>query len=339
MNVAYSLSTYTNTSAVKQKTIDCIRNIRTNTDAKIITANHLPGDTQLIELCDYYIYDSVNVLTTHSFYNVAWQQTDTFKATIDLKNTSNNGYHGPAVHQNIYNGVSVANTMGCDYVVCTNFDTMFSRNEFQKINDIIRELDESRKQGFFLYENAQEGNTLKTVFFIIKPQFYLEHFSNIRSEEDYENLILSSGSPSNGLENIYYHVLSNHLHELKIIEQHETEFFNESQSFDSSQAEYFTVLPLSGVESAGCNASIYCHCVNDKDDRIVKYSISEDGVEIVGSGFEIKGRMWHMNHFHAKDNSVYEIVFTIIGDGSTKIKRLSYVGYPEIKKCGELHLF
>lgn len=339
MRVAYSLSTYTNTSAVKQKTMDCIQNIRTNTNAKIITANHLPGDTDLIELCDYYIYDSDNVLTTHTFYNLAWQQTDVFKATIDLKNTNNNIYHGPAVHQNIYNGVAVANTMGCDYVVCTNFDTMFSPNEFGKISDIILELHETDKQGFFLYEKAQEGDTLKTVFFIIKPKFYLEHFSNIRSEDDYNELVLSSGSPSNGLENIYYHVLSNNLNDLKIIEQHETEFFNESQSFNSSQAEYFAVLPIRDINSNEHNASIYCYCVNDKDDRLVKYCVKENGLNIVESGFEIKGRMWHMNHFYAKHDAIYEIEFTIIGQTATKTKYLSYAGYPEIEKCGELCLF
>lgn len=337
--VAYSISTYTNTSTVRQRTMDCIKNIRENTADKIICTNHLSGDRELIDLCDYYIYDSVNVLTTHTFYTVAWQQTESFKATINLVPTKNDTYHGPAVHQNIYNGICVANMMGFDYVICTNFDTKFSSNEFQKINSIIDELYATNKKGFFLYEKGQEGNTLKTVFFIINPAFYLEHFKNIRSESEYNDLVSLSGSDSNGLENVYYHVLKNSLDSFKIVEEHESVFFNESQSFDSSQAEYFTVLPMSGRINGHVNTSIYCNCVNAEDNRTVRYSVTENGVEILNSGFEIKGRMWHMNHFKANNDKVYKITFDIIGDNNLKRKELVYNGFDEIKQCGELLIF
>jgi hypothetical protein len=320
----------------------CIKNIRNNGGEHVICSNHLQGSKDLVEMCDIYIYEANNILTTHNFYDIVWQTYDSFKATISLSKTKNNIYHGPAVHQNIYGMMSVANALGFDYVVCTNFDTMFTSNEFQKIRDTIDTLVAEGKLAFFLQTDDPEGSVLKTVTFVCNPKFYLEYFYPIQSEDDYNKMVLKCSSPSNGLENVYYNVLkkSGVMDKIHVVKQRENEFFNESNSFTNSQAEYYAILPITGnFKDKEKSVAVYLHFSNQKDDRVANYTVREDGKILLQDTFKVNGSMWHYKPFQIKNGSKYNAHFTVTGDEGVREKEFNFNSYDDVKNNGSLEIF
>lgn len=250
-NVAVSISTYTNNNYIVEKTIKCINSIKKFTDYSIICTDHNPAPTNLIKMCDHYFYDSNNILTNHTFYDKAWVTKSDFKFNLNLKSSKNNGYHGPAVHQNIYAGVILADMLKYDYVICMNFDLIINEYDSNIIKECIQKMEKENKNAFFLMTNETEGTVLKTVFFITRPKFYLDIFQNIKNAKDYEDIVLKYNSESNGLENLYFHILKNDLDTVIIENKSELDFFNSSndfnidnKSFTSSQTEYSAILPI-----------------------------------------------------------------------------------------------
>ena len=339
MKIAISISAYTNSPAALELTKKCIKNIKDNTDYFVICTNHLPGDEELAKMCDLYLYEKNNVLTTHTFYDSSWIITDSFRMDLNLKKSKNNIYHGPAVHQNIYNGVSLAKMVNIDYVICMNFDVILSKNEFIKVNDTIEQLHNQQKSAFFLKSFEQEGYNLKTVFFITNPDFYLSKINNTTSEAEYNELMRSVSAPSNGLENMYYHIFESHLHECNVIEQTEQEFFSEGSNFTNSQAEYYAVLPMTvgGVHTN--TAVIACTFKNQTDNRDLHYEVYEDNQLILSGDYKIKSAGWFVNKFLMNNTGVYKIVFSVIGIGTTMNKVLVYNGYEDILDAGKLDYF
>jgi len=245
--VAVAISTYTNRSYIINKTIETIQAVRAHTDYDVICTDHLPTPLEVIRLCDHYYYNPTNVLTTHTFFNRWFVNYPEFNIELNLHTSHNAMYHGPAVHQNIYAGVSVANMNSYDYVVLLNFDMTLTDADFKLIDSKISELRYSGKKSFFLYMDEQEGPTLKTVFFITDPSYYLDIASNIQSESDYDQLVNSVQSESNGLENLYYNLFKSNINDIIVENKSEVEFFNivpGDGKTTSSQVEYSAILPV-----------------------------------------------------------------------------------------------
>jgi hypothetical protein len=339
MKIGISISAYTNSPASLELTKKCILNIKQNTDYFVICTNHLPGDSELANMCDLYLYEKNNVLTTHTFYNHSWLITDAFRMDIKLQKSKNDVYHGPAVHQNIYNGVSLGKMAGLDYVICMNFDVILAPSEFKKINDIVNTLIEENKSAFFLKSLEQEGYHLKTVFFITRPEYYLTNIDQIASEADYNELLKKSNAPSNGLENMYYHIFENTLHQSIVIEQNELEFFSEGSNFTNSQAEYYAVLPILNRGNHSNTAAVVCTFKNETDNRVLNYEVYEDDTKILEGTRKVETSGWFIDTFPMNDTAVYKTIINMSGNGITKTKVLEYNGYQDILDSGGVDYF
>jgi len=339
MKIGISVSAYTNSPASLELTKKCISNIKENTDYFVICTNHLSGDTELANMCDLYLYEKNNVLTTHTFYNHSWLITDTFRMDIYLDKSKNDTYHGPAVHQNIYNGVSLAKMAQLDYVICMNFDVILAPSEFKKINDTISRLVAEQKSAFFLKSLEQEGYHLKTVFFITNPDYYLDTIDPISDEEDYNQLLNKSKAPSNGLENMYYHMFENKLEKSLVIEQNEIEFFSEGSNFTNSQAEYYAILPILSKNVHSNTAAVVCTFKNETDNRVLNYEVYEDGNKILEGTHKVQTAGWFIDRFTMNDVSTYRAVINMSGNGITKTKILEYRGYQDIVDAGSVNYF
>jgi glycosyltransferase involved in cell wall biosynthesis len=244
------VSTYPNSEDVKNKTIQTLTNIRDNIGVATICATHIdypPSPDEIKNASNHYVLNPINTLTTHTYYryyNGLHDVNDkTFKVNLDLLHSGNAGYHGPAVHQNYYNGVKRAKELGFKYAMLTNFDMLFSKNDLYKIGCILNTVIVNNSNGFFFYTQEPEGPTYKTVFCVVNVDMFLNTFSEISNEDDYNNFVKEVGSESNSLENVYYHALKN-VEELVIKEIAEWQFFESAECFTNSQANYLAVMPL-----------------------------------------------------------------------------------------------
>lgn len=245
-SVCIVVASYPNSMDVKNKTVDTIRNIKQNMGLPVVCSTHIhyePDPDELIRETDHYIMNPINTLTNQSHYRYYRGQHDNYNVFIDLWESENSYYHGPAVHQCYWNAVKLAKELGYQYAVLTNFDMLFSKNDMEKIKCILNTVMVNKTEGFFFYSMNEEGPTYATVFCVVDIDMFLKKFPlEIMNEEDYNNLMTSVGSESNGLENIYFHVLKNE--NLTVREERENHFFESDKCLTNSQADYLAILPI-----------------------------------------------------------------------------------------------
>lgn len=245
-SVCIVVASYPNSMDVKNKTVDTIRNIKQNMGLPVVCSTHIhyePDPDELIRETDHYIMNPINTLTNQSHYRYYRGQHNNYNVFIDLWESENSYYHGPAVHQCYWNAVKLAKELGYQYAVLTNFDMLFSKNDMEKIKCILNTVMVNKTEGFFFYSMNEEGPTYATVFCVVNIDMFLKKFPlEIMNEEDYNNLMVSVGSESNGLENIYFHVLKNE--NLTVREERENHFFESDKCLTNSQADYLAILPI-----------------------------------------------------------------------------------------------
>ncbi len=245
-SVCVAVATYPNSEDVKNKTVDTINNIKDNLQIPVICTSHIhyePNPNELIDISDHYIMNPINTLTKQSYYRYYRGTHDNYNVFIDLWESENSYYHGPAVHQCYWNAVKLAKENGYKYAVLTNFDMLFSKNDIEKIKCTLNTVIANKTDGFFFYSMNEEGPTYATVFCIVDVDMFLRKFPNeIMNEDDYNNLMTSVNSESNGLENIYFHVLKNE--NLTVKNERESGYFESDKCLTNSQGDYLAILPM-----------------------------------------------------------------------------------------------
>jgi glycosyltransferase involved in cell wall biosynthesis len=246
-DVCAIISTHPNSDGIIEKTRKTILNIKENIGLTTICAAHTYPIRNRVEFInnvpDYYVMNPVNTLTQHNYYRYYFGVHGEYTVNLDLWNSGNGMYHGPAVHQNYYNGVKRAKELGYKYALLTNFDMLFSDEDITKIKCILNTVIVNNSNGFFFFTQEPEGPTYKTVFCVVNIDMFLKTFPEILNESDYNKFVSDVGSESNSLENVYYHALKN-INGLVVKEMAEWQFFNSKECFTNSQANYFAVLPL-----------------------------------------------------------------------------------------------
>lgn len=204
----FIVTSHPNYSATEEITYNCIKALK-ETGKKVILTTHCPVSKELQELSDYFIYDKNNIMILHSFFTRAWFDTDDYYSEINLTKNENNINHAPAVHNNYYNGIVLADKLGYKIAHCINFDLIIDKKDFQIFDNISNKIRTENKDGYFMYDEAIEGETYKTIYFAIKPKYFLENFGYFNTIEEYEKHIKNVGSNTNCLENVYFHTFKN----------------------------------------------------------------------------------------------------------------------------------
>lgn len=267
---------------------------------KVILTSHHPVDQDLQILADYCIYDKNNPILKHNFYSI-WRNTNNgFDAEINFKSCDSDDYHGLAVCLNYYNAISFAKNLGYKKAICYNYDLVIDDLDFKKLQDVFDIL--KSKNGFFFYDKALEGDTLKTVFHGVDIDFYLNIFRYYNSEEYTE--LVNFDKTSNGLEQFYYQRLKSHLHEIYVDYDHNEEsFFPNSKVNIFSMVEYLTVIPSGNQKEF----VVFSYFNNKLDDRINEIRVKKDGFIVKGSRFDIKSSGWFYVPCEFEIGHTYEI--------------------------------
>lgn len=341
MKVAVSISTYTNSKFVMDMTKNCIRNIRKNTNFSVICTNHLHGDAELIDMCDLYIYDKKNVLIKNNTVPYGTYSTEYWHLTYSINDVINNNYHGPAVHQNIYNGVSLANNINADYVICMNYDIIPDKDEFDRITTIIENLYHEDLNGFFI-DTDRTGYGIKffdTSFFIIKPSFFLERFSQISDESDYSNLILKSGAPSIGLENIYYHTFEKDIATFQVGEDIGS-YFKSLNNTSNTQVKTYLILPVYRQDNFSQSASVVILSGHSIESYDVLFEVHRKNELIFSGNHTTFSNSWFIsNEIQLEDDHEYTVTFTVNKHGTVEKHVIKFSSYQELMKFGNLHYY
>jgi len=240
IDYAYVVSAYPSTTATSVTTTQCLKSL--NMSHKILATHHI-NYKMFEDIADTIVYDVDNPIIKHSYYSKYWYQDSAFRCDLNLKANDNNKYHGLAVWTNYQNGIRKSKELGYRYSVCLNYDIVLNQDDLHTVHMMVNELTRKSSKGFFMYQQMGEGDTLKTVFFIIDNDYFLEKFDSIRTESEYNTSIIKHQSSSNSLENYVYHVMKNNLSDLTIVNKTEEDLFPNSDLNAFSCVEYFSVVP------------------------------------------------------------------------------------------------
>ena len=310
---AVVISTYPNHKIIEEVTLKSIQQIK-KLGYKVILTSHYPVNVGLQNNVDHYIYDKNNPILKHNFYSIWTSNNDMFNAKVNFKECDGNDYHGLAVALNYQNGISFAKNLGFENVICFNYDLNIHELDFDKIKFVEKTLE--NKKGFFFHEKAAEGDTLKTVFFAIKTDYFLRKFKYY-SSDDY-NTIVNQNNCSNGLEQFYFNILKNNIDDLHIdYTNNEESFFKNSKYNLFSMVEYLTVLP----NKTDNEFVLFTVTSNKIDDRINKFIVKENKNIVYEKSFDIKSAGVNFVTFKFEPNKTYDIENLLLDENNKIIKK------------------
>ena len=330
---SYIVSTYPTTSASFITTVQCLRSL---TNAHRILTTHHSSYEKFKEIADTVVYDERNPIIKHTYYCKAWWNTERYKCDINLKANDNDNYHGLAVWTNYQNGIRKSKELGYRYSVCLNYDIVLNSSDLSVVDNIVKGLRNDGTKGYFIHEVLGEGDTLKTVFFVIDNDYFLEKFDNVYTESDYNASIIKHNSPSNSLENYTYHVLKDHLSDLTITKKNEVQLFPNSSLNSFSCVEYFTVVPNDTFTSF----YIWKSSSNLIDNKTVIIRVYENQLCILKVGYVQLMNKNFYNVVNIKPNCVYEVTLEEYNSDSECItsKRIKISDIRDIDQNGRFIL-
>lgn len=307
-NDLFLIMTFPDTKIKEEITEKCIDNIK-KTNKKILLCSHYPVSKKLQDKVDYYMYDSYNPLIEHSLYNFYWSNISEGRIEINLNKlqTKSNLNQSLTVLNNIENSIRFANQIGYDKIISVSYDFIFNENNLSKIQDLCNRIDSENKNGYFMLYDEGDMKLLKSVFFIVKTDFYMKHFKNIRNPEKFNEECQKIGS-HNFLENYFYKKLINYSNDLIIEKTDETKLFNNENINLFSGVEYLSILPVENDENSFV---IWFNSSNDKDDRRIIFEYDNNGVKNESTHF-IKSRSYYFNKITLNNNDNYNITANFI---------------------------
>ena len=300
---AFIISTYPISDSITKTTKKCISSIKKLLPKiKIILTSHIPIPKELQKIVDYCVVDNKNIITKHTYYTSAYGDRGDFKYNINLKGEDNDVYHGPTCYTNYYNGTALANQLGFKKVFFLNYDYILKDSTY--IEHISEKL--NTHNSFFGQRKALEGMNLYTYFLGIKPDYLLKSLPKVETAEQYDKLMTTYGSESNGLENILYHIFKSDFTDLNIYLEDEKEWEEKiKQTFiheDFSRCEYYTILP----SNLPNYFSPLIQITNNTETKLIKYSVEKNGKEVINRDLNVDGKFvfWDLINYKLSDKFI-----------------------------------
>jgi FkbM family methyltransferase len=306
---AYVVCTYPVTDAIVQTTKDCINSLKRD-GRKIIISAHAPVPKELQEMVDFVFYDSNNILTKHTFYSSFSFYGGDYDTFINLKGEDNDRYHGPACYTSFFNPATFAKSLGIEKLHYINYDYILKDEDY--INYISQIL--NKKDTFFGEFTAQEGKCYYTYFFSARPEAMMDVMPTILDDTQYNKLMISCGSESNGIENMFYHLFkgypNNHIEPRDKFESDAEKYFDFE---DYSMVEYYTILPTN-IPGRFCP---WVTISNAKESKLIHYTVERNGELIIDRNLEVTGKyyFWDMVPYSLDDNTIVKFYITDLNTG------------------------
>jgi hypothetical protein len=306
---AFVVLTYPDTKIKEETTEKCIDNLKLSCN-DIILSSHYPVNKNIQEKVNYYIYDAYNPLIPHTLYNLYWSTIPQGEVRINLDKLLKNSKLNQSltVLNNIENSIKFAKHVGYDKVICVSYDFILNKDNLNKIKELCNKIDTDGKNGYFMQYDESDMKLYKSVFFIVKTDFYAKVFNkNVRTPDEYNKECKDSGS-HNFLENYFYSKLYKFSEKLIIENTNEEKLFNNKEINLFSGVEYLAILP---VKDQPDNFIVWLNSSNDKDNRRVEFTFDNNGKSELRMHY-IKGKSYYMKKLTLSEGDDYNITVKFV---------------------------
>jgi hypothetical protein len=307
------IGTYPNTKSREKLTIKCIESVR-KLGRKIMLVSHYPVSDEIQKMVDYYIFDSNNPTTEHSYYTKFYNYKHDFDVEININGLKNTNQSLPVL-TNLINGFKSAKDFNFSKVFYITYDVILHTDDIEYVNQSFESL--SDKDAFLCTLPTPFNHGIETTAMTFKTDYFLNKFSHITTKEIYKSECESNGC-QNFLEDFFYKKLINDSN-VNIITNDTHTFLINSGKGVSSNSEYYSILPILNTQ----NKWVFYFFTYNIDDRTVNVEINKNNETIYSKSFNILNNREFLKEIDFDGNPT-EIKLTFFEDG-IQYKTESYV--------------
>ena len=264
-------------SDIENKLLSQIDNFKSNGYDVILISNSTVN-TDLMNRCDYFIYDSRNQLFEESYDNIEkvnfftkYQNFTvcTFKPGLQR--------HGLSVLINLHNAVNFAKSLGYENFLRIEADDIFGKNSIDFMKSVPEILNKENKKSLLFYNDYENEYNISFHFMYFNIEHYLSKVIQLKNESDYRSY-LNDNFGNNDFQIAEKYIYNN----LKLKGDSEV-FVLDGHQFDK----YFpdslinTSTSLSNLDPKynGCVTTIYRN--NKNENNVVIFSSNSTNVSII----------------------------------------------------------
>ena len=305
------VGTYPNTKSREKLTIECIESVR-KLGRKVMLVSHYPVSDEIQKMVDYYIFDSNNPTTEHSYYTKFYNYKPEFDVEININGLKDTNQSLPVL-TNLINGFKSAKDFNFNKVFYITYDVILHHDDIEYVNQSFESLDE--KDAFLCTLPTAFNVGIETTAMTFKTDFFLNKFSHITTKEIYKSEC-EINNCQNFLEDFFYKKLINEP-TVNIITNDSHTFLINSGKGVSSNSEYYSILPIINNKWA-----FYFYTYNI-DDRTVSVEINKNNETIYSKSFNILQTREFLKEIDY-DGTPIEIKLSFFEDG-VRYKSESYI--------------
>lgn len=310
-NELVMIGTYPNTKSREKLTIECIKSVR-KLGRKIMLVSHYPVSDEIQKMVDYYIFDSNNPTTEHSYYTKFYNYKSDFDVEININGLKDTNQSLPVL-TNLINGFKSAKDFNFNKVFYITYDVILHHDDIEYVNQSFESLDE--KNAFLCTLPTAFNVGIETTAMTFKTDFFLNKFSHITTKEIYKSEC-EINNCQNFLEDFFYKKLINEP-TVNIITNDSHTFLINSGKGVSSNSEYYSILPIIN------NKWVFYFYTYNIDDRTVSIEINKNNETIYSKSFNILQTREFLKEIDY-DGAPIEIKLTFFEDG-VRYKSESYI--------------
>lgn len=289
------LGTYPNLKSRVQLTKDTINSLKP-LGRKIMLVSHYPVDEEIQRMVDYYIFDSENPLTHHSYYTRFYNYRDDYDVEVNINGLKNSN-QSLTVLTNLYNAIKSAKELGFKSFFYTTYDVILNEKDFQVVEDSFIAVNTGL--GAYLGSlNTPFGKGIQTNGMAFRINFFLETFNDVRTPLEYNKACENIGA-QNFLED-YLVKKINYNESIKnqcvIMDNDEETLLKNSGLGLCSNSEYYSIVPIEGKP----NKYMFYFFTYNIDDREIHCYI-DDTLFLIQIN---KNREWKHEFTYNGNNSI-----------------------------------
>lgn len=178
MKTIFIIDTYADNIQKEEILKKCIESIKP-LGYDILITTHKQVSDKISNLVDYVLFDKDNRLNEINFYTGYIQYFPHLNFDIELYTTPDMGVksHEFPIIKSIRNALSFANGVGYTQFIFSEFDSIFSKTDLNKITNMVAEM---KYKKFSVLKNGDDG--YDTIFFMGNTSFFLEKFNTFFPE-------------------------------------------------------------------------------------------------------------------------------------------------------------
>ena len=185
------LGTFPNLKSRVQLTKDTINSLKP-LGRKIMLVSHYPVDDDIQRMVDYYIFDSENPLTHHSYYTKFYNYRNDYDVEININGLKNSN-QALTVVTNIFNATKLAKGLGFKSFFYNTYDVITNEKDFQAIEKSFDSI-KGGKKGYLATLDTPFQKGIQTNGMTFDIDYFLENFKDIRNVEEFNRSCVKIGS-------------------------------------------------------------------------------------------------------------------------------------------------